>query len=127
MYRVRNQNRLDNQFYNVLLDGDDVDPRFELELQENDGNPFPDQFLWRRGNSNDFMLNVDMALAKDLDGFVDPTSGGVSCTLNESCPDSPLLTIAAEYADSNELWLSDFLAAFQKMTTVGCPGVCTPV
>ena len=125
---MNNENSLDNQFYTVLLDGDDVDEDFELELQQNGGNsPFPNQFLWRRGNSNNFMLNVDIALARNLAGFINPVSGDVSCSLNQNCPDSPLLGFAMEYANSNAVWISDFHDAFIKMTSVGCAGVCTPV
>ena len=39
-----------------------MDDDFQLELQDNDGTVFPDQFLWRRGNDNDdqvrFVLRV---------------------------------------------------------------------
>lgn len=125
---MRNDELLDNQFYRVLLDGGgSVDPDFALELQENNNNQFPEQFLWRRGNGNDFMLNVDMALARDFEGVIDPVSGRVTCTLNGNCPDSPLLGFAMEYADSNGAWLADFREAFTKMTSVGCAGVCTPL
>jgi len=51
--QVPNRNRLDNQFYNVLLDGNAVDNDFQQELQNNNNRPeFPNQFLWRRGNDN---------------------------------------------------------------------------
>jgi len=51
--QVPNRNRLDNQFYNVLLDGNVVDNDFQQELQTNNNRPeFPNQFLWRRGNDN---------------------------------------------------------------------------
>ena len=106
---MRNEERLDNQFYQVLLDRQGtVDRDFALELQNNNNNNFPAQFLWRRGNRNDFMLNVDMALARDFEGFIDPTSGHVTCALNGNCPDSPLLGFATEYANNNAAWLSDF-------------------
>ena len=123
---MRNEERLDNQYYQALLDGQgNVDREFALELQQN--NNFPAQFLWRRGNRNDFMLNVDMALARDFTGFINPTSGRVTCTLNGNCPDSPLLGFAMEYANNNAAWLADFRDAFVKMTSVGCQGVCTPL
>lgn len=125
--RVRNEDRLDNQFYRVLLDGNEVDEDFALEFQQNRGTAFPDQFLWRRGNRNDFMLNVDIALARDLEGFIDPTTGFVTCSLNGSCPDSPLLSIAMEYASNNRVWVQDFRDAFIKMTSSGCEGVCTDI
>ena len=54
LYQVPNRNRLDNQFYNILLNGNQVDSDFQLELQDNTGNGnFPNQFLWRRGPDRD--------------------------------------------------------------------------
>lgn len=127
--RVRNEDSLDNEFYRVLLDGNQVDDAFALEIQRNDDSVhFPTQYLWRRGNRNDFMLNADMALARDLEGHIDPVTGFVTCNLNGDCPDSPLLPFAMEYASSNAAWLRDFRTAFIKMTSVGCDnGECTKV
>jgi len=64
-----------------------------------------------------------MALAINLDGQVDPVSGNVTCRvagLDNICPDSSLLDITVEYADSNSLWKNDFHDAFVKMTNNGC-------
>jgi len=69
------------------------------------------------------MLNIDMALAFDLDGFITPSNGAVSCNLN-TCPRSPLMDYAIEFANSNQVWLSAFRDAFTQMTSVGC-GSCT--
>jgi len=164
LIQVPNRNRLDNQFYNVLLENNEVDNNFRLELQNNDNRPeFPNQFLWRRGNNNNdqvrcagrftfvdsaiknnssltfipssiclffsfiiyfqFMLNVDMSLAFNLAGNITPGSGEVSCSVN-TCPQSRLMDITREYAQSNNVWLNDFRAAFTKMTSVGCDS-CT--
>ena len=59
-----NPNRLDNQYYQVLLTGDQVDEDFQLELQNNDGTVFPDQFLWRRGNDNDDQVRFCLVIAE---------------------------------------------------------------
>jgi len=64
-----------------------------------------------------------MALVTDLEGFLDPTSGEVSCRvagIDNLCPDSSTLDIAIEYAESNVAWLNDFHDAFVKMTSHGC-------
>lgn len=120
---VPNPNCLDNQFYNVLLDGNQINNDFQLELQTNNGLPVPNQFLWR--DTDQFMLNADIALAFNLDGLVNPTTGEVSCTL-ETCPESPLLGFAIEFSNSNTDWLNAFRGAFIKMTNAGCEGgACT--
>lgn len=64
-----------------------------------------------------------MALAIDLEGRIDPSSGDVTCRvggLENSCPDSSLLGITVEYANSNSVWKNDFHDAFVKMTNSGC-------
>jgi len=123
--RVPNTNCLDNQFYNVLLNGNQINNGLQLELQTNDGLPFPDQFLWR--DTDEFMLNADMALVFDLDGLVHPTTGAVTCAL-ETCPESPLLGFAIEFLNSNTEWLNTFRGALIKMTNAGCEGgACTAV
>jgi hypothetical protein len=103
------------------LDVNEADNDFEQEFQNNNGRPFPNQVLWRRGNGNDFMLNVDMALAKDFEGSIDPDTGEVSCVLDD-CPDSALLITAIEFSNSNNVWLTAFHDAFILMTNTGCEG-----
>lgn len=122
--------RLSNDYYGILLDRNNgiISPEFRQELQDNRSNPtFPDQFLWRFGELQLFMLNADLALAVDLGDFVDPDDGLVTCTLSGSsdsgrdvCPAASTLDIALEYASSNRLWINDFHSAFLKMTSVGC-------
>ena len=119
-----------NGFYRALLDSNGIDDIFRLEEQDNSARPeFPNQFLWRRGTrSSRFMLNVDMALAVDFEGSIDPVSGDVSCNLSGSsnvCKDASTVDIALEYAASNSAWVNDFHTAFMKMTSVGCDlGLC---
>lgn len=70
------------------------------------------------------MLNVDMSLAFDLADHITPVTGAVSCNVN-TCPESPLMDITREFAQNNDAWLQAFRVAFTKMTSVGCPGICT--
>lgn len=109
-----------------LVDADE----FELEEQNNAGLPFPNQFLWRDGNR--FMLNADMALAVDFEGFMtSPETGEVTCNLGGNtnvCPTSELVGFAAEFADDDIQWRTEFRDVFFKITNLGCgAGVCTAV
>jgi hypothetical protein len=130
------RNQLNNNYYTELLDNGRVNVDFALELQDNSNNPpFPNQFMWklngRRGGT--FMFHADMALAIDMQGhLVDTTSGAINCTLVSgtatTCPPSPLLSIAVEYANNNNVWVNDFHDAFVKMVHSGCGnGVCQAV
>jgi hypothetical protein len=137
-----NRNSFDNEFYRTLLDGPTVNTVFVQELQSNvlAGRPFPDQFLWREGgggndnNDNEFMLNVDMALAVDFGTNIDGTNGAVTCTLAaggpNACAASPLLPHARDFAADDLIWRRAFHDAFVKMTNAGCTrnsGTCTAV
>lgn len=77
------------------------------------------------------MLNADMALVKDLEGWIDHDSGFVFCSLTDDCPDSPLLDFVLDFAQDNAVWIQAFRDAFWKMTSVGCSNVdgdvCTKV
>lgn len=107
----------------MLLDNNGLDNDFEQEEQDEPG--FPRQFLWREQGDDEFMLNVDVALAIDVEGSIVAGSGEVTCS---PCPDSRLLPRALQYADSNQLWVNDFHDAFQKICNAGCGGaVCTAV
>jgi hypothetical protein len=125
---VTTRNRLDNTFYSTLLGNDGmVNSIFTQENQDNSAIPrFADQVLWRGGNNDGtIMLNADMALAVDFDGFLDGTTGSVTCSLTGEgtatvCPVSSLLSVAVEYANNNTLWVNDFHDAFIKMTNTGC-------
>jgi hypothetical protein len=130
-------NALDNNFYTTLIrNGRAAD--FVLELQNNVA-PFTNQFLWRENGRSGFMLNADMALAVDMTGFLNATSGAVSCALSVPryapsptlplCPASPLLATANRYATNNVAWVTDFRDAFTKMVNTGCnaPSICTAV
>jgi len=52
----------------------------------------------------------------------------VGCELSTTCPDSRLLGLAVEFANSNSTWLNAFHDAFVRMTNTGCgDGVCRGV
>jgi hypothetical protein len=106
------------------------------ELQSNAGlRPFPDQFLWRLGSDDQFMINADMALAVDFGTLVDRTNGRVTaCTLDSGvgpnvCAASRLLTHTRDFANNDLIWRQAFHDAFFKMTNKGCmsSGACTAV
>jgi hypothetical protein len=68
------------------------------------------------------MLNADMGLVSNFEGYIDTDTGEVSCAMPNSadstlelCPSASTLDKAAEYSQDNELWLRDFHDAFTKM------------
>jgi hypothetical protein len=122
---------LTNSYYKELLKFD----QFSLTLEENaQFPPFPDQWYWEEeetpGVSGVFMLQADMALAFDMEGYLNPANGNVNCTIvplegQTLCPMSPLRARAEFYRDNNLLWVQAFEAAFIKMINTGCGnGVC---
>ena len=120
---VINSSHLTNEFYRVLIYNGVVDDIWRAEMQDNSGTIFPDQVIWRQGDSGRFMINADMALVVDFENNINPSNGLVSCNLSgESnvCPAASTLGIANEYAASNTVWLGDFHDAFIKMTNSGC-------
>jgi hypothetical protein len=131
---VTDADTLDNEFYNVLLTYGLANPKMAQELQNNAVNNsiFPNQYLWRLNSTDLFMLNADMAIAKDLTGSIDPVSGLVNCSLTSTCRNSILLPIARQYTGTTlgaARWIKDFRTAFIKITNRGCEKVkvCKPV
>lgn len=63
------------------------------------------------------MLNIDVALLKDIDPDQD---GFVSCTNLDNCPDNPVTAgIVREFADDEQAWLDAYAPAFKTMITSG--------
>jgi hypothetical protein len=125
---------LDNDYYKQLLNF----KQYTLIMEDNKHfPPFPDQFYWEEevvpGVSGVFMLQADMALAFDMEGYLNPANGDVNCTLVPTdgqtvCPASPLRARAELYRDNNLLWVEAFEAAFIKMINTGCGNsVCSAV
>jgi len=118
---VTRPERLDNQFYRALIQFGEVSPYFiSLEVDNSAIDYYPNQYLWRQGSAQQFMLNADMAIVSDFEGSIDPVSGAVSCGRPSNCPKSPTFSIAEEYANNNSLWVNEFHDAFLKMTRTGC-------
>jgi hypothetical protein len=98
--------------------------------------PFPNQFFWKEDGDSDsgiFMLQADMALAFDMEGFLDPSNGNVTCRLVQTkgfavCPTSSLRSRAEFYRKNNDAWIRDFEVAYLKIVNRGCGnGVCQPM
>ena len=118
---------LDNQYYRFLTDGSggattDYD-------QTNAGNT-NGLFLWKRrdnifqGRRPLVMLNVDMALVRDLsDHIVNQRTGEVSCVLDgqtDVCDvATDTLAHVVAYSNDNQLWLEDFRDVLNKMLANG--------
>ena len=143
------ETNLNNEFYTFLVGRQDLSEAtplrfFEQRLEDNSGvSDIDDQYLWvytgdsgggRTGPSgrelqatNELvMLNVDLGLVADFAGYIDPTTGEVTCILNvtqgstePACPAASTLDQAALYKYDNLLWLNDFRDVFTKMTLHG--------
>lgn len=142
---VRREEHLDNDYYDELVGGDSPNDSL-LELYDapnwnlddvNNANlaGIPSRFQWERrsgrGNGNGgggriIMLNVDIALVRDLTGFVDPDTGDVDCEFkrpDDGQPACPMaentMRLSAQYKFDNELWLSDFRNVLNRMLVNG--------
>lgn len=126
---VDNLKAFDNHFYVELLNNNVVDADFVQEEQINMNTPFPDQFLWRKENGNEFMLDADMAVVVNFGDDMNAMTGEVFCTLGDSgpnvCEASKLLTHAIAFSGNDAAWRQVFHDAFMKMTNIGCSGACT--
>ena len=98
-----------------------------------------DKYQWTAKNSNTslppfFMLNSDMAVLYDMDGYLNSTSGFVGCQIPRANPTSPVCPYAKQTYDSfvrykfnDTTFLYDFRDVFNKMltrgynTSSGCP------
>lgn len=138
---------LNNRYYDMLI-GDNI--TWEMELVQNE-NGVPSRYQWyhEKGVENDrpIMTNTDMALARDLSGYMntdkDGNEGAVSCVFKteetasdestarrRSVQSNPVVcpvahdTVAKmqEYKMDNELFLIDFEHALEKMLKSGFDG-----
>jgi hypothetical protein len=145
---VRDNNLLDNEYYFELVGGNETSPLEDLielappwlrVLEDNSDNPpFPDMALWEAfpPNTTDptqteriVMLNIDIALVRELSDDNMDEFGRVSCSFTNTigggtvprCPHAERsIGIAAEYLFDNELWLNDFMHVYHKMLNHGC-------
>jgi hypothetical protein len=139
---------LNNRYYDMLI-GDDM--TWEMELVHNE-NGVPSRYQWyqEKGGEDErpIMTNTDMALARDLAGYMnvdkDGNQGAVSCaykveetesggstyTRRRSVQSKPVVcpvahdTVAKmhEYKMDNELFLIDFEQVLEKMLNNGYDG-----
>jgi hypothetical protein len=155
---VNNPDRLSNGYYNMICAPPDREgaindfeaamfaPAWDLEFIDNSDTDFgtPDRHQWfhqkdaTRDDAGEInleklvMLNSDIALVRDLDGYLDTSNGHVSgCQfrcLNNGCQNSELprcphaqqtFDFVREYEGDNLLWLNDFSAAFRKILMRG--------
>ena len=85
-------------------------------------------------NCDEVMMNADIGLVRDMDGFMDPSTGEVSCDFKDNdsndgggmgggtgivCPVAHTLPQMAVYRDDNLAWLTDFERALRKMLLTG--------
>ena len=75
------------------------------------------------------MLNADIAVVRTFGNQLNTNTGDVDCNFKDTngCPASRLLSQAASYRNDNDLWVSDFKAALEKMLVNGydLPLSCT--
>ncbi len=139
---------LNSRYYDMLI-GDDM--TWEIELVHNK-NGVPSRYQWHQEKGGEderpIMTNTDMALARDLSGYMnvdkDGNEGAVSCaykveekeaggsthTRRRSVQSKPVAcpvahdTVAKmhEYKMDNELFLIDFEHALEKMLNNGYNG-----
>ena len=78
------------------------------------------------------MLNADMALISDMEGYIDSTTGFASCIPNDDsqgdtdlpvCPEASTRGLVMEFANKNGLWLTEFRNALTKITNTVPGGV----
>lgn len=85
----------------------------------------PNRVQWERRAPPDHfvMLNADIALVRDLSGFIDNEDGQVSQCNFRAAPRCPhaveTFDIAAEYKHDNAKFLEDFQSVFTKMIEAG--------
>ena len=114
---------LDNEFYHLLLDNKQHTRRalnwtqFQVNSTDN-----VTRHEWRNmgGRENLIMLNSDIALVLNISDKLDGNNGGECPCRYHSCGANEVGKVWVEaYADDNQLWLTDFGAAFRKMILTG--------
>ena len=140
-----NPNELDNAYYDRLVGGDAATPTDDFETLmraadwgqvyvNNGAIGTPNRWQYERGVNPDHfvMVNADMAIVRDLSGYIDDDEGQVTgcqirCTRQNGhgcalprCPHAAETWDAAvEYKFDNDKFMKDFEVAFKKMLTTG--------
>jgi len=102
---VGEANFFNNEYYKKLVDSG-------LTWRHRDAGT--DNWQWNV-QGEVFMLNVDVALYKDI--LVDSV-GESSCDFT-TCADAPTATVVEAFAASNDVWISEFTKVFTKMQAHG--------
>mmetsp|Transcript_30388 Transcript_30388/g.45995 ORF Transcript_30388/g.45995 Transcript_30388/m.45995 type:complete len:511 (-) Transcript_30388:384-1916(-) len=153
---VNNPNQLANGYYNMIcapptregaisaFEAAMFAPAWDLEFIDNTQIGKSSRYQWfhqKDANRDDaadinldklVMLNSDIALVRDLDGYLNPETGEVTgCQfrcLNNACAGSATprcphaaqtFDIVVEFEGDNLVWLDEFSAAFRKMLIRG--------
>ena len=134
---------LNNRYYDMLV-GDDVS--WQIELVHNEGD-IPSRYQWFQEKEGEterpIMTNTDMALARDLSGYMnvdeDGNTGAVCCVYKSEqektnnhrslqskpavCPVAhDTVEMMLNYREDNELFLIDFEHVLEKMLKSGYHG-----
>lgn len=144
-----NTRRFGNGYYDDLIGGENASSPVEelmdaanwgqIEVDNSDIDGMANKFEWERGTNPDHfvMINTDIALVRDLDGYINSASGQVDCQFRcnrrncvpDACPmAAQTFDIATEYAFDNGLFIEDFESAFKRMLNKGfdASGGCLP-
>eukprot|EP00543_Licmophora_paradoxa_P004946 CAMPEP_0202441846 /NCGR_PEP_ID=MMETSP1360-20130828/1354_1 /ASSEMBLY_ACC=CAM_ASM_000848 /TAXON_ID=515479 /ORGANISM="Licmophora paradoxa, Strain CCMP2313" /LENGTH=650 /DNA_ID=CAMNT_0049057019 /DNA_START=102 /DNA_END=2054 /DNA_ORIENTATION=- len=137
-----NNRVLDNEYYIELVGGESVNdpiqvlidtaPNWQRDLENNrDLAGIPNRHVWTGfpDNTKIVMLNVDVAIVRNLSSSNTASSGRVFCGFRRTgaCPHAEgALQKAAEYRFNNFRWVRDFRAALLAMVDNGYdrPGIC---
>jgi len=128
---VVNNTHTDNDYYKQLIGGGlEAGPAYRaINILPNEVFNADSEFQWNQdvkataldGSVNELMmLNVDVALVRDLSGGYVPAENAYKfCTyknpVNTRCPLAPTFGKAEEYAANNTLWLTDFKRVINMM------------
>jgi len=102
-------NFFNNEYYKKLVDS-------SLTWRHRDAGT--DNWQWNVPQEV-FMLNVDVALYKDIT----PDAVGESACDFDTCADAPTATAVEAFAASNEVWITAFTKVFTKMIAHGSTGL----
>ena len=129
---VPQEGLLTNNYYTQVLGANWI----QFFVDNSDLPGIPDRFQWKKGTgggsgggggfggmgSDVFMLDSDLAIARDFGESLDAETGEVTCTIKPSksgCPFANTIDIAELYRNDNQQWVEDFRDAFTKMLVTG--------
>jgi len=137
---ARNGGVLDNHFYGHLVGGESMNEEDQVFYEDAPCWKQAETLEWEACGSNlseDKLLNVDVALVRNFEGYLDQNvRGKVLCQFIEQtgdativCPvsDHMYFMIVGEYKSDNSYWLNDFQDVLSQMFLTGydAGGACT--